>query len=193
MSKIITCDESWIYGYDPETKQQSTQQKSSSSSRLKKAHRAAAQSRACSSSFFFDVRDIVHRPPGPDCQPRVLLRRLRESIQRKRPDLWSTKNWILAQNNTVSLLLPPFSPDLAPAVFYPFPETKEQLKGRHFNTVLEIQNKSQKVLDSLTESDFQARFQKWQERWDWCIAALERKHMILNSEENQKKDVKSLA
>ena len=33
LSKIITGDESWCYGYDPETKQQSSQWKSASSPR----------------------------------------------------------------------------------------------------------------------------------------------------------------
>ena len=37
LSKIITGDESWCYGYDPETKQQSSQWKSASSPRPKKA------------------------------------------------------------------------------------------------------------------------------------------------------------
>jgi hypothetical protein len=35
-SMVITGDESWIYGYDPETKQQSSQWKSSNSPGLKK-------------------------------------------------------------------------------------------------------------------------------------------------------------
>lgn len=45
-----------------------------------------------------------------------------------------------------------------------------QLKGHCFDTVAKIQSKQQKVLDSLMENDFQVRFKKWQERWDWCIA-----------------------
>ena len=36
LSKIVTGDESWCYGYDPETKQQSSQLKSSSSLRAKR-------------------------------------------------------------------------------------------------------------------------------------------------------------
>jgi hypothetical protein len=37
LSKVVTGDESWVYGYDPETKQQSSQWKSPSSPRPKKA------------------------------------------------------------------------------------------------------------------------------------------------------------
>ena len=37
IKKIITGDESWVYGYDPETKQQSSQWKFPSEPRPKKA------------------------------------------------------------------------------------------------------------------------------------------------------------
>jgi hypothetical protein len=37
LPSIITGDESWVYGYDPETKQMSSQWKTPSSPRLKKA------------------------------------------------------------------------------------------------------------------------------------------------------------
>jgi len=37
MSRVITGDESWVYGYDPETEQQSSQLKSPGSPRPKKA------------------------------------------------------------------------------------------------------------------------------------------------------------
>jgi hypothetical protein len=38
---------------------------------------------------------------------------------------------------------------------------KLKLKGRRFDTTEEIQAESQRVLDSLTEKDFQEEFQKW--------------------------------
>jgi len=54
MSRVITGDESWVYGYDPETKQQSSQWKSPGSPRLKKVR----QSRSLTKSMlimFFDI------------------------------------------------------------------------------------------------------------------------------------------
>jgi hypothetical protein len=36
LSRVITGDESWVYGYDPETKQQSSQWKSPTSPSVKK-------------------------------------------------------------------------------------------------------------------------------------------------------------
>jgi hypothetical protein len=70
----------------------------------------------------------------------------------------------------LSLPHPPYSPDLAPADFFLFSKMKMQLKGRHFHSVADIQSKSQKVMDSLTQNDFKAAFQQWQERCDRCIA-----------------------
>jgi hypothetical protein len=56
---------------------------------------------------------------------------------------------------------------LAPCEFFLFPK----IKGRRFDTIEEIQAKSQGVLDTLTENEFQEAFQKWWRRWDRCLHA----------------------
>jgi hypothetical protein len=66
---------------------------------------------------------------------------------------------------------PPYSPDLAPCDFFLFPKMKLKLKGRQFDTTEVIQAESQRVLDALTEKDFQEAFQKWGRRWDRCLHA----------------------
>jgi len=45
---------------------------------------------------------------------------------------------------------------------------KLKLKGRRFDTITEIQAEMQKVLNTLTEKDFQEAFQKWRRQWDQC-------------------------
>ena len=65
MSSVITGDESWVYGYDPEIKQQPSQWKSPGSQRMKKAR----QSRSATKSMligFFDIRGIVHLQFAPE-------------------------------------------------------------------------------------------------------------------------------
>jgi len=111
-----------------------------------------------------------------------------EDIRRKRPELWRAGNWLLHDNNAPShralvtreflahnsiIALPqmPYSPDLAPCDFFLFPKMKLQLKGRHFDTVEEIQRESQNAVGRLREQDFQHVFQQWQRRWDRCVAA----------------------
>lgn len=193
LSRIITADESWIYGYDPETKQQSSQWKSPQSPRPKKARQVKSGTKSMI-IVFFDIRGIVHRefvPVGQTVNASFycdVLRRLREDIRRKRPNLWAEKTWMLHDDNAPAhralttrqfctrnemtiVPHPPYSPDLAPCDFFLFPKMKIQLKGRRFDTVEEIQQESQKVLDGLQEKDFQGAFQKWQRRWDRCIAA----------------------
>jgi hypothetical protein len=48
---------------------------------------------------------------------------------------------------------------------------KLKLKGSRFNTTEEIQTEKQKLLDTLTENNFQEKFQKWRRWWDWCLHA----------------------
>jgi hypothetical protein len=59
---------------------------------------------------------------------------------------------------------PPYSPDMTPCDFYLFPKMKVNLKGRRFDTTEEVQAESQRVLDTLTEKNFQKAFQKWSRR-----------------------------
>jgi hypothetical protein len=40
-----------------------------------------------------------------------------------------------------------------------------KLKRRRFHTTEENQAESQRVLDTVTEKDFQETFQKWRRRW----------------------------
>jgi hypothetical protein len=66
---------------------------------------------------------------------------------------------------------PPYSLDLPPCEFFLFPKMKLKLKGRRFGIIEQIQTESQRVLDTLTEKDFQETFQKWRRRWDRCLHA----------------------
>ena len=119
---------------------------------------------------FFDQEGIVHREFVP---PRVtvnadfycdVLRRLRENMRRKRPQKWQNQNLIihhdnapahrsfkvsqfLAKNNMTVVPQPPYSPDLAPWFFF-FPKLKLRMKGRRFDTIEEIHEVSQRVLDN---------------------------------------------
>jgi transposase len=114
-----------------------------------------------------------------------VLKQLRGSIKRKRPEKWENNSWILhhdnapahtslvvrqflASKNTIVIPHPLYSPDLAPCDFFLFPNMKFRLKGRHFDTIEEIQAESQEVL---TLEDFQGCMGSWKKRWDRCIHA----------------------
>jgi hypothetical protein len=59
ISRIITDDESWIYSYDPETKQQSLQRKSRQSPRTKKVQQVQSSTKSML-IVYFDMKGIVH-------------------------------------------------------------------------------------------------------------------------------------
>ena len=104
LKKVITGDESWVYGYDPETKQRSSQWKRPDEPRPKKA----SQSRSHVKSMliiFFDCEGVVHNefvPRGQTINKEYyveVLERLRDAVRRKRPRFWSSGDWLLHHDN----------------------------------------------------------------------------------------------
>ncbi|UYV77919.1 hypothetical protein LAZ67_15002845 [Cordylochernes scorpioides] len=153
LQRGITGDEAWVYGYDVETKAQSSQWKLPHEPRPKKARQVRSNVKVLL-TVFFDCRGVVHHefsPQGRTVNKEYYLqvmRNLREAIRQKRPDLWKNKNWLLhhdnarahtsllvrdflAKNNTLMMPQPPYFPDLAPCDFFSFPKLKRPMKGRH--------------------------------------------------------------
>ena len=62
---------------------------------------------------------------------------------------------------------PPYSPDLAPCDFWLFPK----LRGCRYETIEEMKEAVMKVIDTLTQEDFDGAFQKFLEWYNKCIAA----------------------
>jgi len=85
LSRVSTGDESWVYGYDPETKQQSSQWKSPTSPRPKKARHVNSNIKSMIITFF-DVKGTVHKefvPMGQTVNSGFycnVLQRLRENV-----------------------------------------------------------------------------------------------------------------
>ena len=112
---IITGDETWVYGYDPENKFQSSQWQHTESPRPKKGQ-------VCSNvkvmlTCFFDSHGIVHHEYSTECQTinkeyyLKFLHRLCNGVQRKWPDMWTENNFTM----TLLLLIPPMQSQ----VFWP--------------------------------------------------------------------------
>jgi len=142
----VTTGESWVYGYDPETKQQSSQWKSPTSPRPKKARQVKSNVKSMIITFF-DVKGIVHKefvPTGQTVNSGFycdVLRRLRENMRSHFPQLWREQTWLLRCDNALShtsvltqqflaknkiavIPYPPYSPDLAPRDFCLFPKNE---------------------------------------------------------------------
>ncbi|UYV70838.1 hypothetical protein LAZ67_8000791 [Cordylochernes scorpioides] len=191
--KIITGDETWVYGYDPETKRQSAEWRGQGEPRPKKSRILKSRNRVLLVAFL-DNKGIVHHEYLPAGQTVIkemylsILRRLKEAIRKNRPEKWTNGDWILhhdnarphtahlvtsflAKNGTEILPQPPYSPDIAINDFFLFPKLKAVLKGRHFDTREDIIEKSLLALKSIPKEAYKNCFDNWEKRWR-CTANL---------------------
>ena len=74
----------------------------------------------------------------------------------------------LAKHAMNVLPQPPYSPDLAPANFFPFPKLKSTLKGCHFASIEAIKTNSLAHLRSIPKTAFQECFRTLKKRWQRC-------------------------
>jgi hypothetical protein len=153
LPSIIAGGESWVYGYDPETKQMS-HWKTPSSPQLRKARQVRSNVKTMLISFI-DAEGLVHHEFLPQCQTMnqtvylTILQCLQDAVHWKRPYKWSSGTWLLHHNNapcyaalSVRQFLvmhsipmvphPPYLADLAPCNFFLFPRLKSTLKGKQF-------------------------------------------------------------
>ncbi|XP_060845908.1 protein GVQW3-like [Rhopalosiphum padi] len=90
LERAITGDETWVYGYDVETKAQSSTWKHSTSPRAKKARQVRSNVKVLL-TVFFDFNGIVHQeflPQGRTVNKEYyfeIMRRLREAIRKNAP------------------------------------------------------------------------------------------------------------
>ena len=98
----IKCNK--VYGYDVETKSQSSRWMHFGSPRPKKARQVRTNVKVMF-TVFFDFNGIVYHeflPRGQTDNKEYYLqvqRRLREAIRKKRPDLWKNNSWLLHHDN----------------------------------------------------------------------------------------------
>ncbi|UYV60923.1 hypothetical protein LAZ67_1002852 [Cordylochernes scorpioides] len=109
LQRVITGDEAWVYGYDVETKAQSSQWKLPHEPRPKKARQVRSNVKVLL-TVFFDCRGMVHHeflPQGRTVNKEYYLqvmRNLREAIRQKRPDFPDEKGGKGAEYRMYSML-----------------------------------------------------------------------------------------
>ncbi|UYV66746.1 hypothetical protein LAZ67_4002753 [Cordylochernes scorpioides] len=166
--KIITGDETWVYGYDPETKRQSAEWRGQGEPRPKKSRILKSRNKVLLVAFL-DNKGI-----GSDSKKRPEKWTNGDSIlhhDNARPHTAHLVTSFLAKNGTEILPQPPYSPDIAPNDFFLFPKLKEVLKGRHFDTREDIIEKSLLVLKRIPKEAYKNCFDNWEKRWR-CAAAI---------------------
>jgi len=92
LKTIVTSDETWVYGYDVETKAQSSQWVGQGSHRPKEARMSRSNMKVML-VVFFDWQGVIHYefvPHGQTVNKEfyvAVLKCLREAVRRKRPQL----------------------------------------------------------------------------------------------------------
>ena len=189
LDALMTCNESWIYCYDPETKRQSSQWKHAGSHRPKKARQSKSTHKHLWIPFF-DSTGIIYMHWVPTEQTInkeyyvEVLREFRKRFRWKRPAFFKSGQWYFHQDNApvhncilVTDYLTkmgintvphhPYSPDLAPCDFWLFPKPR----GCCYETIEEMKAAVMKVIHMLTQENFHGAFQKLLEWYNKCIAA----------------------
>ena len=169
LDALVTCDESWSYCNDPETKRQSSQLKHAGSPRPMKARQSKSTYKLLMIPFF-DSTDMIYMhwvPTGHTVNKEYYVEFLREFRKRflgKRPALFISGQWHLHQdyapvNNSIlvtdylskmgikTVRHPPYSRDLAPCDFWLFPK----LRGCRHERIEEMKEAVTKVIDTLTQ------------------------------------------
>jgi hypothetical protein len=182
ISRIITGDESWIYGYDPETNNSRCSGRSHNHQEQKRRGRSGVEQRAWSlfssmwrglftvNLFLLTLRSILTFT--------VRFWDAWEKICEQNLELLHNHNWLLhhdnvpahtslkttesvTNNNMVIVPHPPYSLDWAPCDLTLFPKLKLKLKEQCIKTVSDIQRQSQAVLNSIKENDFHGCSKLW--------------------------------
>ena len=190
---LVTCDESCIYCYDPETKRQSSQWKHAGSPRPENVRQSKSTHKLLMIPFFDSASMIyMHRvPTGQTVKKEYYVEVLREFRKRflgKRPALFKSDQWHFHLDNVPvhnSILVtdyltkigiktvpqPPYSPDLSPCDFCLFPKLKEKLRGCRYETMEDMKEAVMKFIGMLTQEDFHGAFQDLLDWYNNCTAA----------------------
>ena len=104
LDALVTCNESWIYCYDPETKRQSSQWKHAGSPRSKKARQSKSTDKHLMIPFLGST-GMIYMHWVPTCQTVnkeyyvEVLREFRKRFRRKKPALFKSGQWHFHQDN----------------------------------------------------------------------------------------------
>lgn len=191
--EIVTGDETWVYRYDPLTKQQSAVWLFPGEDPPVKFKRARSVGKKMVAVFFAKSGHVATIPleeqhtVTADWYTQRCLPTVFRAWQQRRPATGTrgllihhdnasahtagrTKDF-LATEGVQTLSHPPYSPDLAPCDFFLFPEVKKQLRGQRFESQEDAVREFVRAVNDVTKETYSDVFRKWFNRMDKCIQA----------------------
>ena len=171
LDALVTCDESWMYCYDPETKRQSSQWKHAGSP-SRRPDRANPPTNFWWSLFWQHWLDLhALGSHWTDSQQGILcwgFKGVQEDFPSEEASTLQIESVAfplgqctspqlvtdyLTKMGIKTVLHCLYSPDLAPYHFWLFPKLKEKLRGCRYETIEEMKE-AVMVIDMLTQEDF---------------------------------------
>lgn len=192
LHRIVTMDKSWIFSYDPHTKQADMEWTTPEEPHPVKMRRSRSQSKTML-TVFFDASGVIYsefKDAGTvdsECYIQT-LKRFHEAMCKKRKDTWDNWSFVLLQDNApayVSNLTldyfhrvqmdlfshPPYSPDLTPCDFWLFPTMKKQIRGHRFQNLDDLRTAVLRILRSTPCQDYQSAMDRLLFRYQKCVEA----------------------
>lgn len=185
---IVTGDETWIYCYEPERKQQSTVWVFPGEAAPTKLKRGRSVGKQMIASFFSLTGHIATVALPLDSTVTAYwyttqcLRTVLIKVREKRPrgeimlhhdnasshTAGLTTDYLKA--NGVELLNPPtYSPDLAPCDFFLFPRIKDKMRGLRFNNAAAAVEAYEQLISEVPSDRWEHCFKEWFDRMNKCI------------------------
>ena len=188
--RIITGDKTWVYQYDPETKQQSKQWLPRGSSGPIKFKSERSVKKVMATVFWVSegvvlVDFLEGKKTVTGAYYVEVLKKLRAKLPQKRPG--KLHRGILFHHDNAPAhssrivrdvlrefrweLLPhlPYSPDLAPSDFFLFPKLEKHLKAVYFNDSSEANQAAKTWLTKWSADYFKNGIIGWKHRLGKCI------------------------
>ncbi|CAH2003604.1 unnamed protein product [Acanthoscelides obtectus] len=158
---IVGGDESWIFCYEPENKQQSTIFVS------KAGHIATIplnEQRTATADWYTIIclPKVITELRKINRERRIILHQGNASSAQK------TRQY-LAEENAELLDHPPYSPDLSPNDIFTFPKIKNRLRGQRFQSPEKAVDAFKNAVLDLLANEWNKCFENWFERMQMCI------------------------
>lgn len=190
LDRIVTGDETWIYQFDPENKNQSKQwlEKGSKGPIKFKSERSVGKVMA---TIFWDAQGVIlidflqGQQTITGAYYEGVLRKLHNELLKKRHGK-ITQRILFHHDNAPAhssklsrsvlrdfrwelIPHPPYSPDLAPSDFFLFPKLKEHLKGNRWESISEAKQAVIHWFASQDDTFYREGLERWRHRMLKCF------------------------